>query len=87
MGHPREWRRALSIALHTEPMPLAQRLAQLRYQANAYRTQAIMLNTKLAAFEARSREVRTLREELAESSVRIDRAVTTIIERCTRKPR
>ena len=64
---------------------LAQRLAQLRYQANAYRTQALLLKSKLAQFEERHQEVRALREELTERSARLDRAVTTLIDRFTPK--
>ena len=57
---------------------LATLLVQLRACADAYRTQAIVLNAKLAIIEHERGELRTMREQLAASSARVDHAVDQI---------
>jgi hypothetical protein len=63
---------------------LADRLALLREQANACRSQAIRLNAKLSLMERDRRDVRAMREHLARSSARLDHAIDDL-ERCARR--
>ena len=77
-----ERRRALSRSLHATVQhrrpPLENRLAELRTQATAFHQQAIVLNAKLAAMHGA--EFETMREQLAESSARIDLGVADILD-------
>ncbi len=68
---------------------LGERLQALRRQANACRSQAIRLNAKLSLLESQRGELRALREQLAESSARLDHAVDelTTISPCGQPPR
>jgi hypothetical protein len=54
---------------------LADQLARLRDQADAYRRRAIALDAKLRTLEPARRELHPLREQLVASSARIDSAV------------
>jgi hypothetical protein len=76
-------RRGLARTLH-EPAPLANELARLRDQADAYRARAIVLNAKLAMLEPAHGGLRELRVHLIDSSMRIDRAVGALVESCAR---
>ena len=78
-----ERRRALSRSLHASVQqhrrpPLESRLAELRSQASAFHQQAIVLNAKLAAMHGA--EFETMREQLVESSARIDLGVADILD-------
>ena len=63
---------------------LADRLSLLREQAAACRTQAIRLNAKLSVLERDRRELRGMRERVAQSSATVDHAVDDIM-RCARR--
>jgi hypothetical protein len=57
---------------------LADRVAQLRAQAAACRAQVIALNARLSIHEHVRDELRALRQQLIESSARLDHAVDDI---------
>lgn len=82
-----ERRLVLTRALHQPPTTLSERLAQLRQQAEACRAQAIILNAKLAMLERDRSDVRAMREQLVESSAKLDHAVEDITTACERRPR
>jgi hypothetical protein len=63
---------------------IADRLALLREQADACRSQAIRLNAKLSILEREHQELRGMREHLAQSSARLDHAIDDL-ERCARR--
>ena len=63
---------------------LADRLSRLREQANACRSQAIVLNAKLSLLERDHTELRGMREKLAASSARLDHAIDDL-ERSARR--
>jgi hypothetical protein len=63
---------------------LADRLALLREQANACRSQAIRLNARLSLMERDHHQLRAIREHLAQSSARLDHAIDDL-ERCARR--
>ena len=58
---------------------LADRLAKLQYEAKRCRTQAIVLNAKLALLEAERGELHAMRVRLAAQSARLDHAVDDIV--------
>ncbi|MGE5181879.1 MAG: hypothetical protein ACM31C_07445 [Acidobacteriota bacterium] len=62
-------------------MDLAEQLARLRAQADRCRRTAIALDAKLRILEPARRDVHALREQLAASSARIDRAVDGLLAR------
>jgi hypothetical protein len=73
-----ERRRGLARALHSVPLPLDERLARLRATADAYRTQAILLDAKLRMLESANNELHGVREKLLDSAAKLDTAVDAI---------
>ncbi|HEX5064366.1 MAG TPA: hypothetical protein VFV99_33555 [Kofleriaceae bacterium] len=63
---------------------LADRLVDLREQANACRAQAIRLNAKLSLLERERDDLRGMRERLAASSARLDHAIDDLMRRARR---
>ena len=63
---------------------LAERLVDLREQANACRAQAIRLNAKLSLLEREHRELRGMRQRLSASSARLDHAIDDLVHRAKR---
>ena len=62
---------------------LADRLAQLREEARRCRSQAIVLNAKLALLEGNRAELHAVRLALAASAARLDHAVDDIVHDVT----
>jgi chromosome segregation ATPase len=67
----------------SRPRSLTERVEALRREANACRSQAIRLNAKLSVLERECEELRGMREQVAESSARIDHAVDELVEEVT----
>jgi hypothetical protein len=82
-----ERRRDLARTLHSPHAPLADGLARLREQADAYRAHAIALSARLSMLEESHHVVRELRQRLIESSTQLDRAVSALLETSGRRPR
>lgn len=59
-------------------MAVSALLERLRERVDAYRTQAIVLNAKLAIVEHQRFELRAMRDQLAASSARLDTAFDAI---------
>jgi hypothetical protein len=78
-----ERRRALSRELHGHGQhhrrpPIEDRLAELKHQAETYREKAIVLNAKLSALSGEP--FQAMREQLVQSSARIDHGVAGIVD-------
>ena len=74
--HAADRRRALARALHADD-PISAQLVRLREQVAAYRAQAIALDAK---FRRAGGDWGEIREQLLDSSARIDRAVRGIVD-------